>query len=442
MTDPNPYAPPATVEPENSSSLLWQLDGTGLLVKNSAVLPKVDLETGETTGEMKAVRRMLQLHGGSFSILRVVIIIVALQFMPNHWKSNPFLLFLGLFGVMFFLKQGQALRANPSQRIFIWEFAGPRTQNGRMVRNKWRTAISLLGIGSIFVSFVPTLPLDLEQWLRFGGIAIVLINMIWRLIDRPKPRTQTGPPGWLRISPIHQDAVSFLSHLQQQSHLQSGQAPERDKLVHTTYFHRYPLAMLVGRRKNPFIIFNLLLAKLLRSHQLRRDTYHFSEAEPRALNELSQNLQDLTASWIASHPGWHYLAGTHLVFPAGDVVQESAYLASPGLEHHLSISASWNVAFPGYFPTQSSFISWLADGTSTVTHERPFLPLRIPGILEFRARGNSEEVFQSHLRQLAGQPLDPPKSPQEFLSRLDAHRAVTDRRLTELGYQSETREVR
>ncbi|MEO5917843.1 MAG: hypothetical protein ABIS50_26660 [Luteolibacter sp.] len=442
MTDPNPYAPPATLDPEAPSSLLWQLDGTTLLVKNSAVLPRVDLETGETTGEMKAVRRILQRNSGLFPILRVVIVVAVIRFLPDSFHDNPLLLYLALFGVFFLLKQGQALRGNPSQRIFIWEFVGPRTQHGRMVRNKWRIAIYLLGMTSLLTSFVPSLTRDLEVGFRSGGFAIILINLIWRLIDRPKARTQAGPPGWLKISPIHHDAVSFLSPLQKESYLQSGQASARGKLMHTTYFHRYPLAMLVGKRKNPFTLFNLFLAKLLRSHQLRRDTYHFSEAETRALAELSQHLQDQAASWIASHPGWHFLSGTQLVFPAGDVILETAHLASPGLDHQLAISASWNVALPGYIPTQSSFTTWLADGTSIVTHERPFLPLRIPGIQEFRASGNPDAVFQSHLHHLAGKPLDPPKDPQEFLSRLDAHRAATDRRLTELGYQSETREVR
>lgn len=442
MADSNPYAPPAILEPEAQSSLLWQLDGSGLLVKNSAVLPRVDLETGETTGDMKTVRRILQLSGGSFSIMRVVAIVVVLRFIPDRWHDNPLLLYLGLFAVLFLLKQGQALRGNPSQRIFIWEFAGPRTQHGRLARNKWRTSLSLLGTVSIVASFIPSLTLDQQHGFLFGGIAIVLINMIWGLIDRPKARTQAGPPGWLKISPIHQDAVSFLSHLQQESHLQSGQAPARGKLMHTTYFHRYPLAMLLGTRKNPLAIFNLFLAKLLRSHQLRRDTWHFSEAEPRDLAGLCQHLQNQTASWIARHPGWHFLSGTHVVFPAGDVVHETAHLASPGILHQLTISASWNVALPGYVPTQSSFTTWLTDGTSVVTHERPFLPLRISGIQEFRARGNPDAVFQSHLHHLAGKPLDSSKDPQEFLSRLDAHRAAADRRLTELGYQSETREVR
>lgn len=441
MNPDNPYAPPATAEPEAPSSLLWQLDGVSLFVKNNTVLPKVDLETGETTGDLKAVRRILRVRAGSSAILRVIIIVVAIQFIPYTGRHNPFLLFLGLFVVMFLFKQGQALRANPARRVLIWEFAGPRTQRGRLVRNKWRVAIYVLGLVSILTSFVPSLSYDQEQQFRFGGFAILLINLVWRVIDLPKARAQAGPPGWLKISPVHPEAVRFLSHLQQESRSDSVRAATRGKLMHTAYFHRYPLAMLLGKRKNPFTIFSLFLAKLLRSHQLRRDAYHFSEAESRALEELCPHLQNQAASWITGHPGWHFLSGSHQVFPAGDIILEFANLASPGLEHHLNISASWNVGAPGYIPAQSNFTTWLADDTSIVTHERPFLQLRIPGIQEFRAKGNPDAVFQSHLQHIAGKPLDPPKDAEEFLSRLDARRAVTDRRLTELGYQSETREV-
>ena len=47
MSDSNPYAPPAVTESEAPSSLTWQVQGNALLVKNGAVLPQIDLETGE-----------------------------------------------------------------------------------------------------------------------------------------------------------------------------------------------------------------------------------------------------------------------------------------------------------------------------------------------------------------------------------------------------------
>jgi hypothetical protein len=56
----NPYAPPETLETEATPSVYWRCFGERVMARDGAVLPKVDLETGVSEGEMLAVPRSYQ----------------------------------------------------------------------------------------------------------------------------------------------------------------------------------------------------------------------------------------------------------------------------------------------------------------------------------------------------------------------------------------------
>ena len=58
-SDSNPYAPPGVAETEAPSSRYWYSDGTSLIVRNGATLPKVDLDTGISEGPMEPFQRIV-----------------------------------------------------------------------------------------------------------------------------------------------------------------------------------------------------------------------------------------------------------------------------------------------------------------------------------------------------------------------------------------------
>jgi hypothetical protein len=243
----------------------------------------------------------------------------------------------------------------------------------------------------------------------------------------------------MNITPIHPEAARFLAALQNETDVNAAMDGDTGRKIRTTWFYKFPLAILIGDRKNPLAVFNIAVAKLLRSHLLARDTFHFSEAVPMALTELSAPLQERIDYWISAHPDWSYQAGNRLVSPDGDIVVESAHLAPATLEHDLCIVCSWNLAAPARRNFQNTFLAWLRDGRRISTHDHPFISFQDPKSHAFRARGGMEQVYQAHLRNCAGEPLDPPPDKAARAARILALQEETDRRLTDLGYQSDLR---
>lgn len=434
MNDENPYAPSLVAEPEAPPSRVWRLDGISLLVKNQAVLPMVDLNTGEQGGNLKCVRRAL-LKKNPLTFMGTLLLITAYFFLSRQYRIDPVLLVCGLFLAMFLLKQVEALRGSPSQRLHVMEYLGEKSLK-RITRGKLRRWINLLYIAVVICSIMnvfpilPVLPL---------GIAVMAGCTVWAILDRPPARSLPGPPGWMRISPLHPEAIRFLSALQAEADVDPATDGNARRKIRTTWFYKFPLAMLLGSRRNPLAVFNLILAKLLRSHLLTRDTYHFSEAAPTALAEISAPLQERIRYWISAHPDWSYQAGTRLISPDGDIVSETAHLAPATLEHDLCITCSWNLAAPGRMIFQNSFLTWLPDDAHISTHDHPFIFLDDSKSRSFRARGGMEQVYQAHLRHCAGEALDPPTDSATRAARILALQEESDQHLTALGYQSELR---
>lgn len=437
MNDDNPYAPPLVADPQAPPARAWYLEGISLIAKNQAALPMVDLNTGEHGGEMKCIRRAL-LKRNPVTLVGTILLIAAFLILSNENAVDPALLFCGLVGAMFLLKQIEALRASPSQRLHVMEYVGQKSLKGRVARTRWRTTIYLACILLFFGEALPGM-----TGVAFLPIAFVALiaNMIWAILDKPPARSLPGPPGWMKISPIHPEAVRFLSASQnaEEMKIPVNETGVRSRRIRTTYFYKFPLSMLVGRRKNPFSILNITLAKLLRSHLLARDTFHFSEEAPTELTALSAPLQERINYWVMAHPDWNFQAGTRLVSPDGDIIVESAHLTPATLEHDLCITCSWNIAAPARLIFQNSFISWLRDGAHISTHDHSFLTLQDPRSHSFRARGGMEKVYQAHLGNCAGQSLDPPADKAELAARILELKEEADRRLTGLGYQSELR---
>ena len=445
MSGENPSAPPAIAENEAPSLLLWRVDGEDLLVRNGAVLPEVDLETGETgDGLQRKPRANLTMPARSFNRTAKLVLL----YFAVAW-------FFGVEGLIVLLGVGTAavlfnflarLRGKPESSMIIWEFIGPAHMKGRKMRIMWRLRIlNAIGLGLLIAPFViSTRSPDHDAWMLriFGsGIGIIALLYVWANLDRPKSFNRNGPPGWLRISPIHPDALKVLMETEHQMRTKPAQSETRKRLVHTVYLHRYPLRMLLGHQiTNPLAILICILMKLLRSRWLVRDAYHFSEAEERSQEQLHPGLREAAAAWLAAHPGWTFISGDHLTSPAGDFTGENAILASPGLEHIARIDLSWRDQRANEGVVHHSFLTRFADGTDASTYDQPFLILD-PTHTSHRATGTPEQVWQAHLRHVSARPISPAADTAELRARLLRDKEETERLLTEKGLHSETREV-
>ncbi|RYD29420.1 MAG: hypothetical protein EOP87_18365 [Verrucomicrobiaceae bacterium] len=318
------------------------------------------------------------------------------------------------------------------------EYLGQNSLKGRVARTKWRTWINLACVPLFLGGALPGM-----SHVAFLPIASLLFigNMIWAILDKPAAQSSPGPPGWMKISPIHPEAARFLSEIQraEETGVAVNDAGGRRRRIRTTYFHRFPLAMLVGHRKNPFTILNILLAKLVRSHLFTRDTFHFSEAVPVESAELCKLLQDEIVSWNSAHPDWIPRSADRLEFPDGDIIVETVHLAPATFEHDLWITCSWHVTTLRQRNINRTFLTWIENGERISTHGNAFIALKIPGTHSFRARGDLEQIHESHLGNCAGHTLTPPADNAERAERIFKLQEETDRRLTELGYQSEIR---
>ncbi len=441
MNGENPYAPPAVPESDAPSVRYWRTYGTSLFVRNGATLPEVDLETGVTgsDGKLKPIQRVHQNFGGS-ALSRMMAIFAAYFVLSSYFQIRGFMVVVCVFAVSFVLR----LRGTPGGRIAIWTF----TEARRARRTTLRRIIRLVGLVLLLITlfiiplFIPQLSGTSILQAYMGWLALIAALAVWAFFDRPKYKIHAADPGWLRITPIHPTALEFLGSIEAAENLQlAGNPLPRRRLVHTTYYWRYPLRLLIGHHiRNPLVILRAVLMKLLRSRLLVRDSYHFSEAVDIPLEKLAPPLREAVESWLAAHPGWTFIEGEHLPSPAGDLMSETACLAAPGLDHCAQVSRAWLNQRPEKGVNHFRFITWLEDGSYLTTCDQPFLVLS-NAHLHYRASGAPESVFQSHMGHLNSVNIRPATDPDDLRARLLHIKQETDRLLTEKGLQSEVREA-
>jgi hypothetical protein len=448
MSDPqpNPYAPPTSGEPQSDFGLTWQVVGLDLRAKNGVTLPMVDLLTGNRLDSMETQLHTVKVSTakGTLKALIVFGVYIALSRALNLEEYGVFLPFLILLTLLY--KSG-FISKDPNAEIKVWTYVEPRRENHRKTRRAIRIsaffACVLLIVIPAFTDSLGTGSYDIMLRWVFPSVVFVLVGLaIWNLLDQPKPRAKADVPGWLRFPNIHPDALAYLRE-REAEHLASMQAMPagRSRLIRNAYYHRYPLRMLLGKRiYNPLAIVQVVLMKLFRSPLLVRKIYHFSEADKMPLAELSTKIRKQVDAWMANHADWTWIDGERLPSPLGDIMVDTAILAAPGLEHCVCFHYVWSPLKPYAGTVSVKFLSYSINGTSIWTQDHPHLDLKLPNVEEHRAGGSPERVFQAHLRNCEGHMIRGPGSAEELLRRIEEEKEITDRILTERGYQDEVRQ--
>lgn len=438
MNDSNPYAPPTVEDCQAPPTLAWQTRETELLVRNGTILPQVDLETGERNPDLKCIKRM---HEGAGSFKHAIpATIGVLLVMVFDWNVIPVVV-----GVIL-LSRILLYRSPNTGRVLIWEYCGPHHHQKRVKRRIW--GFSAMGAVFAAMMFSPSFILSHPNHLMMLGIAVggsmlLIIGLaLWIFLDQRKAKTLTGPPGWLRISPVHPEALAYLRELEHEARQQAAALPApRKRLVRTMYYHRFPLRMLLGKRLNPLLALRIVLMKWLRSPLLEREVYHHSETESVTTEQLCPPLRAALDAWLALHPDWLWIDGGYFPSRLGDTQVHSTTLASPGLQYSVCITHAWSPLRPDGANTSHAFGAWLEDAAFIRTCDSPQLALKSPRLKTFRASGTPEEVFQAHRLNCAGLPISPPLDLEDLLSRIRRQKEEIDRLMTESGYQSEVREA-
>ncbi|MGD7652773.1 MAG: hypothetical protein ACQCXQ_06140 [Verrucomicrobiales bacterium] len=454
MSEGNPYSPPAVAESEVPVHCYWQVDGTDLLARNATTLPKVDLESGLATMDGSAVFRRRDDVQPGIVLMGLALFGVILVLRSQLDVSMPVIM-MGIFAVTFVFGRVSVFRRGGGGPEGVWLFVDER----RAKRVRWRkririAALLLVGLGIVAGFYLPAVFGWMDTgyfmiWLLGGvplGVVLIVAIGVWSALDRGKVRLKSGPSGWVRITGVHSAAIDRLRELQAgvdgEGAGKAGDDGGRERGIRTMYYHRFPLRLLLGPNwKNPWIVFNLVLMKWLRSRLLEQETYHFSEASERQVDELCATMRNRAEEWLAAHPDWVCVHANQLGSPAGHFFTESMVMASPGLEHCMVTTCSWTVQKPDRVIAEACFHSWV-DGLGLVsTMDHPTLDLPVKDEIRRRVRGTPEQVFAAHLGFCAGGGLRPPEDIGTLRERLLEKREEMDRLLVELGYQSETRRV-
>ncbi len=346
----NPYAPPAATGDDGIALRQWQLDGASILARNRAVLPKVDLETGEHDLPVAPVH-LASASKAPVAAIASGLLTAGFVFFALFLDANAVSVFIAVLAIIAGLRLA-ALRTGNEGRMVAWAFFSETRAKGLKRRRKIRSRL-LLGcaLGYLWLTltdFGNASPVLLPAF--FLGI---IAHMVWGIIDRPKVRAITVDRNWLRISPIHPRALGFLHA--EQDRISAAETTGRKRLVRTTWLYRYPLRLLIGPSRNPLVLLNITLMKFLRSKLLVRESYHYSEAEKRQAADLSPPLRIAVETWLDNHPDWQFADAEHLTSPAGDLIVESATLATAGLGHTLAITRAWMEQAAGRAVNQHHF---------------------------------------------------------------------------------------
>ena len=223
MNSPNPYAPPETRGEASPRTEQWYTEGTTLFVSDGAVLPAIDLETGEISEDLIEVSRKFALAGATLGLWGLVPTLFNL--MPREWKrqlrpsSDDFwfliaallvLLATHIF-VVFWRPRlfGKCVRFKTHRNAE----AERKAKRTKIVTVVWYSLSLLCTLGALGVLLKRT-PITDALPLMIGLVATGAVSMLacaaWQLFRLPKIRYKGFSGKWLRVHGACDEALAHL----------------------------------------------------------------------------------------------------------------------------------------------------------------------------------------------------------------------------------------
>ncbi len=236
--DFNPYTPPQSSGEAPAPQRLWHTEETALFVQDGAVLPAIDLETGETSDDLMEVRRKFAEGGSTFSIWSLVVVLPNL--LPKAWKKylraneEQLWLLAGTLLVLLVLHILVMIRkpALLGKCVHFRMHRNPAHEKKAIRRRRWITLVfsfsfSLMLVPVFFLlrgdHLLPILPVILTVM----GLSVtgMLASGVWQYFHLPKIRYKGFSGKWLRIHGVCGKALSHLRAIESEPALGSPSSP-------------------------------------------------------------------------------------------------------------------------------------------------------------------------------------------------------------------------
>lgn len=443
----NPYAAPTTVDLESTVNVPWQVQGLAVVVKHGTVLPEVDLETGRHGEGLVSAQRVWHIVDrhiwAMIALMGIGIYAVSLIVSIRLWITMVIVV-----GVSYGYQFLRALHGPVHSRVVITESVDPARFAARKRRTRWR----LIVIG-VVIAVMFAVPFSVSRYHpdytslvlgTFGtGLVLIFSLLIWTVLDVSSAKTRQAPHGYLRIFPVHPDALTFLMAIEQDQRRALTEAAPQDhrKKVVSINLYRYPLKMLLGTgpRKTKQVVM-LAIMKWLRSKHLVRLGYHSSETEKTTIAKLCEPCRNAATEWLAAHPDWIELYGEIRHIPDGSMEEHGAILASADLAHCINLSYCSSPAKPTEGITHAEILSFLADGRFLRTADARYIKVPVPGVILSLETGTPEDLFRMHLAQAAALPIVSHPDIAALRASIRQFEETLETHLVAKGYQSPPRE--
>ena len=235
MSTSNPYAPPESRGEAPPRQEDWYTEGTLIYVSDGAVLPAIDLETGEDSDDLIEVKRRFAIAGATIGIWGVIPGLF--NALPREWKRQfrltgddlPILIgaLLILFAIHAFIALGRPHLLGKCVRFRMHrnETAERKAKRIKIVVAVWyclslvvmlTPAIMILSRGRI------TDPMKLVFSLMGVGVISMLACVVWQLLRMPKIRFKGFSGKWLRVTGACDEALVHLRKIESERFSQNA----------------------------------------------------------------------------------------------------------------------------------------------------------------------------------------------------------------------------
>ncbi len=209
----NPYTPPAVDEPAaEQTDSAWRVEAGCIHLQDGAVLPEIDLLTGEEGGHLLPVAHAVNITKGKTPRFLAIIMFVVVGIiigidLPLHWSIACAAGAVGLIALLF--------RKSYPRVTFTFSSSGTArpAANTKIVLRVLEIAFFVAAIGS----------LALLQFNSWAFIGFFVFGFLSQRMTRRREGTTTrgleireagGAPGWVRIGGAHPTALAKLDDIQ------------------------------------------------------------------------------------------------------------------------------------------------------------------------------------------------------------------------------------
>ncbi len=229
MIDPNPYAPPEIIDEPPGGINLWYVEGNKIFVRDGAILPRIELETGETGEHLVATKRDFT----KFPIFWPVGLFIIIGTISFFGKTVPAWMTIAgaaVIGMVFTQISHRWLPASFSIRTI--RFHVGRSPASNRIRNR-----HILISFSIFMgSLVLAVAIANLRW-QIDGHALALICLgigaagsfaagAYHLLTRRDIRMSAGPNEWVILKGASPMALTSLQEFERTHKASSTSEPE------------------------------------------------------------------------------------------------------------------------------------------------------------------------------------------------------------------------